>query len=162
MRDLQMVCLPLIKTRMNLTLNCRLVGPGSVPDAGMDSKMWAYHSYVSMYQDADAGLSGPVIVYNLGKMDEVMANNREFIIFYGDNQESNSFLALHNVQKYLPDLYPTVANMTSKYPQPPMNQTFWAPQVINSPLTNVTTTMAPNFFPVGHQCYLFFASSGSR
>lgn len=114
----------------------------------MDSKMWAYHSYVSMYQDADAGLSGPVIVYNPSKMDEVMANNREFVIFYGDNQESNSFLALHNVQKYLPHVYPTVANMTSEYPQPTMNQTFWRPQVMNTPLTNVSTTMAPNFFPV--------------
>ena len=110
--------------------------------------MWAYHSYVSMYQDADAGLSGPVIVYNPSKMDEVMANNREFVIFYGDNQESNSFLALHNVQKYLPHVYPTVANMTSEYPQPTMNQTFWRPQVMNTPLTNVSTTMAPNFFPV--------------
>jgi manganese oxidase len=128
----------------------------------MDSKMWAYHSYVSMYQDTDAGLSGPVIVYNLGKMDEVMANNREFVLFYGDNQESNSFLALHNVQKYLPELYPTVANMTSSYPQPPMNQTFWVPQVINSPLTNITTTMAPNFFPVGYYCCSFFIGLGSR
>jgi manganese oxidase len=114
----------------------------------MDSKMWAYHSYVSMYQDADSGLSGPVIVYNPGKMDEVMANNREFVIFYGDNQESNSFLALHNVQKYLPNVYPTVANLSSEYPQPTMNQTFWRPQMINTPLTNVSTTMAPNFFPV--------------
>jgi manganese oxidase len=135
-----------------LTNNGRLVGPGSVPDAGMDSKMWAYHSYVSMYQDADAGLSGPVIVYNPGKMNEVMANNREFIIFYGDNQESNSFLALHNVQKYLPHAYPTIANMTSEYPKPTVNQTFWQPQMINTPLTNVTTTMAPNFFPVCCHC----------
>ena len=47
-----------------------------------------------MYQDADAGLSGPFIAYNQGKMEEVVANNREFIVFYGDNQESNSFLAM--------------------------------------------------------------------
>ena len=118
--------------------------------------MWAYHSYVSMYQDADAGLSGPVIVYNPGKMDEVMANNREFVLFYGDNQESNSFLALHNVRKYLPDVYPTVANLTSQYPQPTMNRTFWQPQMMNSPLTNVSTTMAPNFFPV---CCHYYSSS---
>jgi hypothetical protein len=157
-----MVCLLLVQKQNDSDSSCRIVGPGSVPDAGMDSKMWAYHSYVSMYQDADAGLSGPVIVYNLGKMDEVMANNREFVIFYGDNQESNSFLALHNVQKYLPELYPTVANMTSNYPQPPMNRTFWTPQVINSPLTNITTTMAPNFFPVGYYCYPFFTALSSR
>lgn len=108
-----------------------------------------------MYQDADAGLSGPVIVYNQGKMNEVMAHNREFILFYGDNQESNSFLALHNVQKYLPSLYPTVANETYLYPQPSINQTFWQPQMINAPLTNVSTEIASNFFPVGYS-YQFF------
>jgi hypothetical protein len=104
-----------------------------------------------MYQDADAGLSGPVIVYNQGKMAETIANNREFVIFYGDNQESNSFLALHNVQKYLPNKYSDVMNQTYEYPQPSMNQTFWYPQMVNTPLTNVSTTMASNFFPV---CYL--------
>jgi hypothetical protein len=101
-----------------------------------------------MYQDADSGLSGPFIAYNQGKMEEVMANNREFILFYGDNQESNSFLATHNVQKYLPNVYPTIANLTDEYPMPTMNQTFWVPQMINTPLTNITTTMAANFFPV--------------
>jgi hypothetical protein len=102
-----------------------------------------------MYQDADAGLSGPVIVYNPGTMNKAMANNREFIIFYGDNQESNSFLALHNVQKYLPGVYPSVANETGTYPMPGAgNETYWHPQEVNSPLTNVNTTVAANFFPV--------------
>lgn len=124
------------------------MGPSSIPDEGNDSKLWAYHSYVSMYQDADAGLSGPFIAYNQGKMDEVMTNNREFILFYGDNQESNSFLAMHNVQKYLPDVYPTIANETYEYLMSTMNQTFWVPQMINTPKNNITTTIAANFFPV--------------
>jgi len=131
-----------------------LVGPGSLPDTGMDSKMWAYHSYVSMYEDTDAGLSGPIIVYNQGKMAEVMANNREFVIFYGDNQESNSFLALHNVQKYLSGALPEVANLTYEYPRASMNETFWYPQMVNSPLTNVSTSIAANFFPVSHDSFL--------
>jgi len=39
-----------------------LIPSSSAPDAGENSKLWAYHSYVSMYQDSGAGLSGPVIV----------------------------------------------------------------------------------------------------
>jgi hypothetical protein len=103
-----------------------------------------------MYQDQDAGLSGPVIIYGEGQMENVMASNREFVVFYGDNQESNSFLALHNVQKYLPDAASTFANLTSKYPAITTggNESYWYPQMINSPLTNVTETAAPNFFPV--------------
>jgi len=46
-------------TSSTLTIPFRLVAPASAPDPGYDSKLWAYHSYVSMYQDADAGLSGP-------------------------------------------------------------------------------------------------------
>jgi hypothetical protein len=102
-----------------------------------------------MYQDADAGLSGPVIVYNPGTMNKTMANNREFIIFYGDNQESNSFLAAHNVQKYLPGAYSSVVNETGMYPKPgPGNESYWYPQEVNTPLTNVNTSVAANFFPV--------------
>jgi len=110
-----------------------------------------------MYQDSDAGLSGPVIVYNQGTMNQTMVNNREFILFYGDNQESNSFLALHNVQKYLPGMYSSVANESYEYPHPSMNQTFWGPQVINTPFTNVSTTMAANFFPVRLLLFLNFS-----
>lgn len=80
-----------------------------------------------------------------------MANNREFILFYGDNQESNSFLALHNVQKYLPGLAGSVKNESSTYPNITTgkgNETFWYPQEINSPLTTVNSSVAANFFPV--------------
>lgn len=103
-----------------------------------------------MYEDQDAGLSGPVIIYNRGQMESVMASNREFVVFYGDNQESNSFLALQNVQKYLPGGASMFANMSSEYPRITTggNESFWYPQMINSPKTNVTTEAAPNFFPV--------------
>lgn len=124
-----------------------LVPPPDTPNPGYVSKLYSYHSYVSMYQDQDAGLSGPVIVYEPGKMNSTMASNREFIVFYGDNQESNSFLALHNVEKYLPGV--KVANESSTYPEPgPGNHSLWYPQLINTPKTNVTTDIAANFFPI--------------
>lgn len=127
-----------------------LIPPASAPDPGENSKLWAYHSYISMYQDADAGLSGPVIVYNPGTMNSTMSKNREFILFYGDNQESNSFLALHNVQKYLPGV--SELNETSSYPvMQAGNRSYWYPQEINSPLTSVNTTVAANFFPVSEK-----------
>ena len=79
-----------------------------------------------------------------------MSKNREFILFYGDNQESNSFLALHNVQKYLPGLA-GVMNETNTYPVMPQgNESYWFPQEVNSPLTNVNTSVAANFFPVSN------------
>jgi hypothetical protein len=111
-----------------------------------------------MYQDQDAGLSGPVIIYNEGMMDTVMSQYREFVVFYGDNQESNSFLALQNVMKYLPSQAGNVANLSYKYPEITStgNESIWYPQLTNHPMTNVTTTMAPNFFPV---CLFLFLSA---
>ena len=128
-----------------------LIPPASAPDAGENSKLWAYHSYISMYEDTDAGLTGPVIVYNPGTMNATMTKNREFILFYGDNQESNSFLAMHNVMKYLPGLAGSVMNETSTYPAMQQgNESYWYPQEVNSPLTNVETSVAANFFPVSY------------
>jgi manganese oxidase len=103
-----------------------------------------------MYQDQDAGLSGPVITYAPGMMNSTMASNREFIVFYGDNQEWNSFLALHNVQKYLPSAYSPSLNQSSNYPKLPSgNISFWYPQLINAPKApSITPTMASNFFPM--------------
>ncbi|KAK9320601.1 Cupredoxin [Lipomyces orientalis] len=121
-----------------------LVGPASVPDEGLDSKLFSYHSYISMYQDQDAGLSGPVLIYNQGTMDKVMGENREFIVLYSDNQEWNSFLALHNAQKYLPGF--KAENLTSEYPMPGSgNKSYWYPQMINTPQTNIDNTVAADF-----------------
>ncbi|OKL60048.1 hypothetical protein UA08_04972 [Talaromyces atroroseus] len=127
-----------------------LVPETDAPNPGYPSKLYSYHSYVSMYQDQDAGLSGPVIVYNQGMMDKVMSQYREFTVMFGDNQESNSFLALQNVMTRLPSQAGNVANLTYEYPTITStgNVSIWYPQLINNPLTNVTTTMAPNFFPI--------------
>jgi hypothetical protein len=113
-----------------------------------------------MYSDQDAGLSGPVIIYNQGQMNRTMAQSREFVIFYGDNQESNSWLALHNIQKYLPAMASQYANQSSQYPQISAtgNESIWYPQLINTPLTNVSTSVAANFFPVSFVMHLFISS----
>ncbi|KAJ8096638.1 Cupredoxin [Lipomyces tetrasporus] len=124
-----------------------LVGPASVPDEGLDSKLFSYHSYISMYQDTDAGLIGPVIIYNQGAMEKVMGENREFVVLYSDNQESNSFLALHNANKYLPGF--KAENLTSEYPMPgSANMSYWYPQMTNSPKTNIDSTVAGSFTPM--------------
>ncbi|KAG2005071.1 hypothetical protein GB937_009028 [Aspergillus fischeri] len=125
-----------------------LVADSSAPNHGLESRLFSYHPYVSMYQDQDAGSYGPVIIYNRGQMERVMRQNREFILLYTDNQEWNSFLALHNVQRYLPGVQ--VANLSYQYPNVTDgrgNYSIWYPQFINSPATNVTPAMAANFFP---------------
>jgi hypothetical protein len=133
-----------------LTDTLRLVPSTDAPNPGYASKLYSYHNYISMYQDQDAGLSGPVIIYNTGEMERTMAENREFIVFMGDNQESNSFLAWHNVAKYRPWLLDQFANLTDEYPtiSSTGNETIWYPQLVNNPYTNITTDVLPNFFPV--------------
>lgn len=99
-----------------------------------------------MYQDTDAGLNGMSLIYNPGEMELAQKEFREFVVLFGDNQESNSFLAMENVAEFTPDV--PFANYTSEYPIPSMNQSFWYPAMVNSPKTNITTDVAANFFPV--------------
>ncbi|KAL1961659.1 hypothetical protein VTN77DRAFT_1334 [Rasamsonia byssochlamydoides] len=131
-----------------------LVPEGSAPNHGHDSRLWSYHPYVSMYEDLDAGSFGPVIVYNPGKMESVMRQNREFIVLYSDEKEWNSFLALHNARKYIPTV--AVANLSDQYPQISRgrsNYSIWYPQFINNPNTNVTSDMAPEFYSINGYIY---------
>jgi hypothetical protein len=137
----------------------RIVPENSGPNGKQDSRILSYHPYVSMYQDQDAGSYGPVLIYRRGKMETVMRQNREFILLYSDNQEWNSFLALHNVRKYLPDMASQVMNLSDQYPRISRGQgnfSIWYPQFINTPKTNVTPEMAANFFPVSYFSLSFF------
>lgn len=135
---------------LSLTSPIRLVTETDAPNPGYASKLYSYHGYISMYQDQDAGLSGPVIVYNTGEMEKVMSENREFVIFMGDNQESNSFMAWQNVAKYRPWLLNQFANLTDEYPKitSMANHSLWYPQLVNNPYNNITAEVLPNFFPV--------------
>jgi FtsP/CotA-like multicopper oxidase with cupredoxin domain len=110
-----------------------------------------------MYSDQDAGLSGPVIVYQPGQMETTMKSNRELIAGMFDNQESNSFLAEHNVQKYLPSHASKAKNeAASKYPKitSKANESIWGPQLVNTPWTpGITSDMLANFFPFNGYIY---------
>jgi hypothetical protein len=58
---------------------------------------------------------------------------------------------MHNVMKYLPGLAGSVMNETSTYPAMQQgNESYWYPQEVNSPLTDVETSVAANFFPVSY------------
>jgi hypothetical protein len=126
-----------------------LVPDSSAPDPGYESKLWSYHAYISMYQDTDSGLVGPVITYNRGMMEKTMAENREFILLFGDNQESNSFFALENIQALDPSNYEEIANHTMPLTWPGMNFSFWDPQALQYLINpEVSTPLLPNFFPI--------------
>jgi hypothetical protein len=60
--------------------------------------MWAYHSYISMQEDQNAGLIGSTIAYAAGKMEETMTSYREFVLVYMQYDESDSFLSQANLQ----------------------------------------------------------------
>jgi hypothetical protein len=93
----------------------------------------SYHSYVSLQQDANAGLIGPTIIYASGKMHETMASYREFPILYNTYDEDQSFLSSANkarlqdgnssAQNTMPQLHTTGL--------PNGNETVWEPQLTN-------------------------------
>lgn len=90
----------------------------------------SYHSYVSMYEDTNAGLIGPTIIYAKGAMESTMAKYREIPLLYMIYNENVSFLSGNNS---------VVLNGTrqssnaSRVPAiyPGGNQSYWYPQVVN-------------------------------
>ncbi|KAK4997832.1 hypothetical protein LTR66_002819 [Elasticomyces elasticus] len=76
-----------------------MVSDGAAPPAGQPSQLWGYHSYVSLYEDTNAGLVGPQIVYQRGQMNSTMANYREFPLLYMNYDESASILSTTNMQR---------------------------------------------------------------
>jgi FtsP/CotA-like multicopper oxidase with cupredoxin domain len=125
-----------------------LVDDASAPDAGLNSKMWSYHPYLSMYNDLNTGLSGPTIVYNRGKMDSTMSSNREFIFLFEIFDETLSWLAFENAQKK--QLAAPANPRSSPYNG---NVSCWKPQLINMPNVTLTSTQAPAFFTVNGWVY---------
>jgi len=122
-----------------------LINDGSAPTLGLPSHMWAYHSYVSMNEDLNAGLVGPTIVYAKGMMESTMAANREFILLYMDFDESLSILSSTNAKAF------GVSNARSAMSMPSLNQGYlnssiWQPQVTNlNGAYQLTTMQAPSF-----------------
>ena len=107
--------------------------------------MWAYHSYVSMDNDLNAGLMGPTFVYASGMMNVSIASAREFPLIYMDYNESNSFMSSINAAKF------NVSTQSSGGPQPMLgngygNFSIWNPQLTNyNSSSALTTTQAPLF-----------------
>lgn len=62
--------------------------------------MWAYHSFISMNEDLNAGLIGPTVVYPSGKMNTTMASHREFTLLYSNFDESNSFMSSISAKRH--------------------------------------------------------------
>jgi len=126
-----------------------IVASSQAPAKGQDSRLWSYHSYVNMAADIAAGLTGPTIVYTQGKMAEVMAGNREFILNYGTYDERVSWLVgknaanagLTNVSSFGGNSVGLVGGMPHIG-----NESFWVPSLTNNPDAQLSTQQAPIFY----------------
>ncbi|KZM24232.1 uncharacterized protein EKO05_0005797 [Ascochyta rabiei] len=119
------------------------------PTGGLPAKIHSYHSYVSLQQDANAGLIGPTIIYASGKMNETMASYREFPILFNTYEEDQSFLSSANKAR-LQD-----GNSSAQYTMPQLhttglpsgNETVWEPQLTNFE-SGGQFSGAPTFFTI--------------
>lgn len=120
-----------------------MVNEGSAPPADEPSATHAYHAYVTLEEDLDAGLIGPQIVYQRGMMNATMATYREFPLLYMAFDESMSFMSAINagrssggeVQSAFPDDLDG-----GKYG----NYSIWHPQLVN--LLSSGRINAPTFY----------------
>jgi len=124
-----------------------VVPEASAPTQSDIVKFWAYHSYVSTPNDLNSGLVGPVIVYPRGKMNETIASHREFVLLYQNFDETMSFLAMENAQKWGGK---NATSSSSSSPMPALNMGYgnysiWHPQITNMPTTMLSSTQAPTF-----------------
>ncbi len=113
--------------------------------------MWGYHSYISLQEDQNAGLTGSTIVYAAGKMNATVASYREFVLVYMQFDESDSFMSLINKQA------PGVSNASAPaldanaFPMPTLGQGYgnysiWHPQLVNvASSLELNSTQAPTF-----------------
>lgn len=128
-----------------------LINDGSAPTQGAASHMWAYHSYVTMDNDLNAGLVGPTIVYPRGQMNATMASHREFTLLYMNFDESVSFLSATNAQAAgISDKNATTSNLFPNILTSDQatysNYSIWHPQLTNLLSSSaLTTTQAPTF-----------------
>lgn len=68
----------------------------SLLETDVEAQVHSYHSYVTLQQDEDAGLIGPMIVYAANKMKSTMAAYREFVLLYNIFSEPDSWLSGEN------------------------------------------------------------------
>jgi len=121
-----------------------IVSESQAPAKGQDSRLWSYHSYVNMASDITAGLVGPTIVYNQGKMADVRAGNREIVLNYATFYEAQSFLAEKNAE---------LAGLSGLQTRGGLvggphvgNESFWVPQLTNNPSVVLSDAQGPIFY----------------
>lgn len=144
-----------IYERSNMTVTGDAVPPGgcwvykwvapesAAPNHGEPATMHGYHSYVSIQEDLNAGLVGPQMTYQRGKMTETLARYREFPVLLQGIDESKSFLAAENARRagknVSVDYQSTFAELM-KYG----NESVWRPQMTS--LMSAKFDDAPEFY----------------
>lgn len=100
-------------------------------DPRQPATMHTYHSYVSFFEDMNAGLMGPQFTYQRGRMEETMRKYREFPVLFHEFDESKSNMASVNAK--------TLKNASSNTNLPAIfaklrkygNESIWRPQLTN-------------------------------
>ncbi|KAG9562146.1 Cupredoxin, partial [Aureobasidium melanogenum] len=122
-----------------------IITDSQAPAPGQSSRLWSYHSFVNMPSDLSAGLSGPLIVYNSGEMNSTMSSHREFVVTTNTHFEAKSFLAGTNAKNADVDTssLQVTNQLVGTYSG---NESFWVPQMANSPAVMLSDAQGPNFF----------------
>lgn len=129
-----------------------LISDSQAPAPGQPSRLWSYHSFVNMPADTSAGMSGPIIVYNSGKMNATMASHREFVVTTNTHYESKSFLAGVNARNG--GVNTSSMRATNQLVMPHVgNESFWVPQLANFPEVLLSDAQGPNFYTMNE--YVF-------
>lgn len=121
-----------------------VVPESAAPNNHDPAVMHGYHSYVSMQEDLNAGLLGPQITYQRGKMDETMARYREFPVLLQGTDESQSMFGAVNARR-------EGRNATVDYEKtfsqlrPYGNESVWKPQMTTL-LSSLQFDDAPTFY----------------
>lgn len=120
-----------------------MVPESSAPNQNEPAIMHSYHSYVSIQEDLNAGLLGPQITYQRGKMNETRARYHEFPVLLQGMDESKSALAAVNARRVGRNItvdYQGTFSELRKYG----NESVWKPQMTTL-LSSMKFDDAPTF-----------------
>jgi hypothetical protein len=95
------------------------------------TQIHSYHSFVSLQEDANAGLIGPTLIYARGGMNSTMASYREFPILYNTYDENISWLSSENKARLDPGNSTRSSGQINTQGLPLGNSTVWGPQLTN-------------------------------
>lgn len=121
-----------------------VVPESAAPNDDEPATMHAYHSYVSMQEDMNAGLIGPQMTYQRGKMTETMKRYREFPVLLEGTDESKSFFAAENAKRAGQNVTVDYDKSFSELMQYG-NVSVWKPQMTNL-LSSTKYDDAPTFY----------------